>query len=104
MRAVICLWFAVVGILSFLTFIGFFIAIARAVVNHNGGDGAALDPLVWSAGALPKRRRQVHRVLGIGHCGADHLLFGSSEWVNVPASAVSADDVASLALHYQSLG
>ena len=31
----------------------FFIAISRAVVNHDGSDGIALDPLVWSAGALP---------------------------------------------------
>ena len=27
------------------------------------GDGPAPDPLVWSAGALPKRRRLVHAVL-----------------------------------------
>ena len=31
----------------------FFIAISRAVVNHDGGVGTAPDPLVWSAGALP---------------------------------------------------
>ena len=42
----------------------FFIAIARAVVNHDGGDGTAPDPLVWSAGAHPKRRRLVHAVRG----------------------------------------
>ena len=40
----------------------FFIAISRAVVNHDGGSGTAPDPLVWSAGALPKRRR-------LGHAG-----------------------------------
>ena len=40
----------------------FFIAISRAVVNHDGSDGTALDPLVWSPGALPKRRRLVHAV------------------------------------------
>ena len=40
----------------------FFIAISRAVVNHDGNDGTAPDPLVWSAGALPKRRRLVHAV------------------------------------------
>ena len=40
----------------------FFIAISRAVVNHDGGPGTAPDPLVWSAGALPKRRRLVHAV------------------------------------------
>ena len=40
----------------------FFIAGSRAVVNHDGMDGIAPDPLVWSAGALPKRRRLVHAV------------------------------------------
>ena len=33
----------------------FFIAISRAVVNRDGREGTAPDPLVWSAGALPKR-------------------------------------------------
>ena len=40
----------------------FFIAISGAVVNHEDGDGTAPDPLVWSAGALLKRRRLVHAV------------------------------------------
>ena len=40
----------------------FFIAISRAVVNHDGSDGTAPDPLVWSAGAHPKRRRLVRAV------------------------------------------
>ena len=40
----------------------FLIAIPRTVVNHDYGSGTALDPLVWSAGALPKRRRLVHAV------------------------------------------
>ena len=40
----------------------FLIAISRAVVNHVGGDGTAPDPLIWSAGALPKRRRNAHAV------------------------------------------
>ena len=40
----------------------FFIAISRAVVNHGGRDVTALDPLLWSAGAHPKRCRLVHAV------------------------------------------
>ena len=40
----------------------FFIAISRTVVNHDGRGGTAPDPLVWSAGARPKRRRLVHAV------------------------------------------
>ena len=39
----------------------FFIAISRAVVNHDDGGGTALVPLVWSASAFP-RRRLVHAV------------------------------------------
>ena len=35
----------------------FFIAISRAVVNHDGGAGTSNDPLVWSAGSFPKKRR-----------------------------------------------
>ena len=50
-------WYPVI-----LDFHRFFIAISRAVVNHDGRDGTALDPMVWSAGALPKRRRLVHAV------------------------------------------
>ena len=70
----------------------FFIAMSRAVVNHDGRDGTAPDPLVWSAGALPKRRRLVHAVrdraflhgpLGIWH----------SEWFQVPATAICAEDI-----------
>ena len=40
----------------------FFIAVSRAVVNHDGGPGTAPDTLVWSAGAVPKRRPLVHAV------------------------------------------
>ena len=54
----------------------FFIAISRAVVNHDGGIGTAPDPLVWSAGALPKRRRLVHAVRGPCLFYLVHLVFG----------------------------
>ena len=40
----------------------FFVAIARAVVNHDDGGGTAPNPLVWSNGSLPKRRRDVDAV------------------------------------------
>ena len=40
----------------------FFIAISYAVVNHDDFVGTAPDPLVWSGGALSKRRRLVHAV------------------------------------------
>ena len=50
-------WYPVILILH-----RFFIAISRAAVDHVDGDGTAPDPLVWSAGALPKKRRLVHAV------------------------------------------
>ena len=59
----------------------FFIAISRAVVNHDGRDGTAPDPLVWSAGALPRGvgwfMRFGTRLFCLGH-----LVFGISEWVS----------------------
>ena len=51
----------------------FFIAISRAVVNHDGRDGTAPDPLVWSADAHPKRRRLVHAV-------RDRAFFAWATW------------------------
>ena len=45
----------------------FFIAISWAVVHHGGNGGTAPDPMVWSAGALPMRRRLVHAVRDLGH-------------------------------------
>ena len=53
----------------------FFIATSRAVVNHGGRDGTVPDPLVWSAGALPKRRRLVHAVRE--HSCPGHLVSGA---------------------------
>ena len=35
----------------------FLIATSRAVVSHDGGAGTSLDPMVWSVGGAPKRRR-----------------------------------------------
>ena len=52
----------------------FFIAISRAVVNHDGRDGIAPDPLVWSAGTRPKRRRLVHAVRDRAFC-LGHMAF-----------------------------
>ena len=40
----------------------FFIAISRAVVNDDESAGTNLQPLVWSAGGPPKKRRIVHAV------------------------------------------
>ena len=71
----------------------FFIAISRAVVNHDDRDGTAPDPLVWSAGALPKRRRLVHAVRNRAFLPGPPGTW-DSEWVTVPASAICAEDIA----------
>ena len=70
----------------------FFIAISRAVVNHDGGNGTAPDPLVWSAGALTKRRKLVHAVRDRAFLPGPPGIW-DSEWVYVPATAICAEDI-----------
>ena len=43
-----------------------FIAISRAVVNHEDGDGTAPDPLIWSPGARYPR--------GVGLVGENEVV------------------------------
>ena len=71
----------------------FFIAVSRAVVNHDGRDGTAPDPLVWSAGALRKRRRLVHAVRDRAFLPGPPGIW-HSDWFQVPATAICAEDVA----------
>ena len=92
MLVVICLGSVGAGTPVLLDLHRFFIAISRAVVNHDGRDGTAPDPLVWSVGALPKRRRLVHAVRDRAFLPGP-LGIWDSEWVNVPASAICAEDV-----------
>ena len=73
----------------------FVIAISGAVVSHDGRDDTAPDPLVWSAGALPKRRRLVHAVRDRAFLPGPPGIW-DSEWVHVPASAICAEDIAHL--------
>ena len=72
---------------------GFFIAVSRAVVNYDGGPGTAPDPLVWCAGAIPKRRRFVHAVSDRAFLPGPPGLW-DSDWVNILVSAISAADIA----------
>ena len=71
----------------------FFIAISWAVVDHDGNDGTAPDPLVWSAGALPKRHRLVHAVRDNAMLPGAPATWAPG-WFKIPASAISAEDVA----------
>ena len=63
------------------------------MVNHDGRDGLALDPLVWSAGARTKRRRLVHAVGDRAFLPRPPGIW-DSEWVSGPVSAVCAEDIA----------
>ena len=63
------------------------------MVNHDGRDGTAPDPLVWSAGALPKRRRLVYAVRDRAFLPGPPGIW-DSEWVTVPATAICIDDIA----------
>ena len=68
-------------------------AISRAVVNHDEFGGTAPDPMVWSAGSLPKRRRIVHAVRNLAMLpGPPALWLG--EWVAGPSVTFGAEDVA----------
>ena len=68
-------------------------AIARAVVNHHdGGGGTAPDPLVWSAGSLPKRRGVVNAVRNFAFLPGPVDLW-SGEWVSFGVSGVTVEDV-----------
>ena len=94
MPVVICLGFVDAGTLFILDLHRFFIAISRAVVNHDDRDGILLLVLLCgSAGALPKRRRLVHAVRDRAFLPGPPGIW-DSEWVNVPASAVCAEDIA----------
>ena len=64
----------------------FFIAISKAVGDHDGNDGTVPDPVVWSAGALPKRRRLVHAVRAgpAADIGAEDV----AQWPHTPGLLV----------------
>ena len=68
----------------------FFIPISRAVVNHDGGTGTSLDPLVWSAGCAPKKRWVAVRDRAFLP-GPPDLWVGS--WITVAATPISCRDI-----------
>ena len=56
-------------------------------------DGTAPDPVVWSAGALSNRRTLVHAVGDFAMLPGPPAIWASG-WLNIPASAISAEDIA----------
>ena len=65
----------------------FFIAIYRAVVYHVDCEGFATDPLLWSADALPKRRRLVHAMRNHAMLPGSAVIW-ASDWVGVPPTVI----------------
>ena len=70
----------------------FFVAIARAVVNHDDGSGTAPNPLVWSAGSLPKKRRVVDAVRNFAFLPGPVGIWGG-DWVSFGVSGITVEDV-----------
>ena len=68
----------------------FFIAISRTVVNHDGGVGTSIDPLVWSVGSAPKKKRVAVRDRAFLP-GPPDLWVGS--WITVAATPISCRDI-----------
>ena len=92
MLVVTCLEFVGVGTLLF------WICIASSLpscagVNQDDFVGTAPDPLVWSVGALPIRRRLVHAVRDLAMLPGPPAIW-ASEWFNVSTSAKGAEEVA----------
>ena len=63
------------------------------MVDRDGRDGTAPDPLVLSAGAHPKRRRLFHAVRDRAFLPGPPGIW-DSERVHVSASAICAEDIA----------
>ena len=82
------------GILFILDLHRFFIAISRAVVNHDGR-GMVLLLILWYGLLVlsPKRRRLVHAVRDRAFLPGPPGIW-DSEWVPVPASDICAEDIA----------
>ena len=70
----------------------FFVAIARTVVNHDDGGGTAPDPLVWSAGSLPKRHRVLHAVRDFAFLPGPVGIW-DGDWVSFGVSGITVEDV-----------
>ena len=90
---VTCLGSVVAGTLLFLTFIGFSLIFLELWSIMMGGMVLLLIPLVWSAGAHPKRRRLIHAVRDRAFLPGPRGIWDSGR-VDVPASAFFADDIA----------
>ena len=70
----------------------FFLAIARAAVNDDGLGGIAPNPLVWSVGSLPKRRRVIEAVEDFATLPGSGALWDGG-WFDWPQVSVTDGDV-----------
>ena len=70
----------------------FFIAIARAVVNHDGEAGTSMDPMVWSVGSVPKWRKVAHAVRDRASLPGPAGIW-DGEWVVFAATPITCRDI-----------
>ena len=84
--------FVVFGILLFVNFIVFLLLLLGLVVNHDDGSGTAPDPLVWSAGSLPKRPRVLHAVRDFAFLPGPVGIW-DGDWVSSAVSCITVEDV-----------
>ena len=90
---IICLVFVVAAVLFFLIYIGSLLLFLERLVIMMGLVVLPPDPMVWSAGSLPKRRVIVHAVRNLAMLPGPPALW-VGEWVASPSVAIDADDVA----------
>ena len=92
MHVVTCLVSVDVGILLCWELHRFFIAIYRAGVIMLVLWVPCPDPLVWSVGALPKRRRLVHAVRNHAMLPSPAVIW-ACDWGQLASSVITAKDV-----------
>ena len=71
----------------------FFVAIARAAINDDGGAGTTLHPVVWSATANPKRRKVEPVVRNFAWLPGPPGLW-TARWFQMPGVIIGEADVA----------
>ena len=69
-----------------------FLAISMAVVHHDGEAGASMDPMIWSAGGIPKRREEVHAVGNRAFLPGPAGIWDGG-WVGVAATPITCHDI-----------
>ena len=67
----------------------FSISVARVVVNNDGKGETALDPIIWTAGSLPKQRKVDRAVIDFARPSGPVNLW-TAGWQGWPDNCVTA--------------